>query len=59
MGTIPLDLERRLAQRWAARFAQPARLAQLQEHRADSDSRRMQEETPAKAAAPDMQNPPT
>jgi len=33
MSTIPLDLERRFEQRWAARFSRPEKAAALQKHR--------------------------
>jgi hypothetical protein len=33
MSTIPLDLERRFEQRWAARFSRPEQAAALQKHR--------------------------
>jgi hypothetical protein len=32
MSTIPLDLERRFEQRWAARFSRPEQAAALQKH---------------------------
>jgi hypothetical protein len=33
MCIIPLDLERRFEQRWAARFSRPEQAAALQKHR--------------------------
>ena len=33
MSTIPLDLERRFEQRWAARFSRPEQAAALQKQR--------------------------
>jgi hypothetical protein len=38
MCTIPLDLERRFEQRWAARFSQPEQAAALQKHRLEVQS---------------------
>jgi hypothetical protein len=38
MSIIPLDLERRFEQRWAARFSRPEQAAALQKHRLKGQS---------------------
>jgi hypothetical protein len=47
MSIIPLDLQRRCEQRWAARFARPVPLAAPQRHRLEGESHQLA--APAKA----------
>jgi hypothetical protein len=41
MSIIPLDLQRRCEQRWAARFARPVPPAAPQRHRLDGESHQL------------------
>jgi hypothetical protein len=41
MDTVPLDLQRRCEQRWAARFRQPAEPAATPEHRFEKQEQQL------------------